>query len=668
MIINPGRGDTRPGFQNTNTAPMKKVFLSMVAALTVLTATAQDRNFHIFLCFGQSNMEGNARIEPQDSVGVPDTFLNLSAVDFSNKSRKMGKWYKALPPLCRENTGLTPVDYFGRTLLEYLPEGHRVGVVHVAVGGISIDGFLPDRIDTYAETAPEWMKPMLAAYGGRPYDRLVKMAKIAQKKGVISGILMHQGETNTGDPKWPDDVKTVYENLLRDLKLKAEDVPLLVGEVVAADRGGQCAAHNAVIDTLDRVIPTAHVIPADGLTQNFDFLHFNANGYREFGRRYAAEMLKIWGIEYKPERDYHAPRAESPLVHMMDGQVTFNLDAPNAKEVLLSSQFLKEPVPMVKGRSGLWTVTVKPETRDIFPYNFIVDGVSISDPLNKDIFPNENFKASLVEIPAMPAFSFGRPGAPQRPARQDGVPYGVRDVPHGRMSYCSYRSGVLNAWRPLVVYTPADYETSGKSYPVFYLISGTTDTEETWFKVGRLNTILDNLIADGKAEPMIVVMPYGNMGSTPMPSSMAATKVYEVFAKELTECIMPYVEENFRTLNDRDHRAIAGFSRGGGQSLFSALSHPELFAWLASYSAYLTPEMMDTCFPQYAENPALLNDGFKLLWYGVGSDDFLYRDVVKNREYLDAKGIRHTDLTTGGGHTWMNARTYLAETLQKFFK
>ncbi len=646
---------------------MKKVFLSLFAAFVAWTAAAQDPNFHIFLCFGQSNMEGNARIEPQDSVGVSDNFLNLSAVTFSDKSRKIGKWYKALPPLCRENTGLTPVDYFGRTLLENLPEGHKVGIVHVAIGGISIDGFLPDRIDEYAKTAPEWMKPMLAAYDGHPYDRLVAMGKIAKKKGVISGILMHQGETNTGDPKWPNDVKTVYENLLRDLKLNAEDVPLLVGEVVAADRGGTCAAHNAVIDTIGRVIPTAHVIPADGCPQNFDFLHFTAAGYRELGRRYAAEMLKIWGIPYKPAPgDYHSNAVASPLVSMA-GAVTFNLQAPNAKEVLLSSQFLKEPMPMKKGRNGLWTLTVTPEKRDIYPYNFIVDGVSISDPLNKDLFPNENFKASLVEIPAGFAFGFGRPGGPQRPPQQ-GVPYGVRDVPHGKMQYCQYRSSVLNAWRPLVVYTPAGYETSGKNYPVFYLISGTTDTEETWFKVGKLNTILDNLIADGKAEPMIVVMPYGNMGSTPQPASMAATKMYEVFAKEMTECIMPYVEQSFRTVNDRDHRAIAGFSRGGGQSLFTALSHPEKFAWLASYSAYLTPEMMDTCFPQYGENPALINDQFKLVWYGVGSEDFLYKQVVENREYLDKKGIKHEDMNTDGGHTWMNARAYLNETLQKFFK
>jgi len=340
---------------------MKRILLSLAAAFCVWSAAAQDKNFHIFLCFGQSNMEGNARIESCDSVDVSDRFLNLSAVNFSDKSRKMGKWYKALPPLCRESTGLTPVDYFGRTLLENLPENHRVGVVHVAIGGISIDGYLQERVDEYAKTAPDWMKPMLAAYGGHPYDRLVAMGKIAKKKGVISGILLHQGETNTGDPEWPRNVKTVYERLLKDLDLKAEDVPLLAGEVVAADRGGICASMNEIIDTLDRVIPTAHIIPADGLMQNFDFLHFNAAGYRELGRRYAEEMLRIWGIEPKPvQADYHPSTPQSPLVNLMSGSVTFNLSAPQAKEVLLSSQFLKEPVPMKKGRNASWTAFPSP--------------------------------------------------------------------------------------------------------------------------------------------------------------------------------------------------------------------------------------------------------------------------------------------------------------------
>ncbi len=636
---------------------MKRSALSLALAFTILTVSAQDKNFHIFLCFGQSNMEGNARIESVDSVGISDRFLNLSAVDFSDKSRQKGKWYKAVPPLCRENTGLTPVDYFGRTLLEYLPQDHKVGVVHVAIGGISIDGFMEDRIDEYRKTAPDWMVPMLQSYDNHPYKRLVEMAKIAKKKGVISGILLHQGETNTGDPEWCRNVKKVYDSLLKDLDLKAQDVPLLAGEVVAADRGGICASMNKIIDTLDRVIPTAHTVFSDGITQNFDFLHFNAAGYRELGKRYAAEMLKIWGIPYTPEQDYHPSSPESPLVNVSSGSVTFNLKAPDAESVLLSSQFINEPVPMEKGRDGLWTLTIKPEKRDIYPYNFIVDGVQISDPLNREIFPNETFKASLVEIPAM---AFGPDAEP--------FLYETQDVPHGKMCFCTYKSPVLGTWRPFVAYTPPGYETSGKHYPVFYLISGTTDTEETWFRVGRLNTILDNLIAKGKAEPMIVVMPYGNMGSTPMPSSMAATKMYTSFTEELTEGIIPYVEKEFRTINDREHCAIAGFSRGGGQSLFSALSRPELFSWLASYSAYLTPEMMDSCFPQYGKDPSLLNDRFNLVWYGVGNEDFLYPSVVENRKYLDSKGIHHEDMTTAGGHTWMNARTYLIETLQKFFK
>ena len=223
--------------------------------------------------------------------------------------------------------------------------------------------------------------------------------------------------------------------------------------------------------------------------------------------------------------------------------------------------------------------------------------------------------------------------------------------------------------RPLVVYTPPGYESSGKNYPVFYLISGTTDTEETWFKVGKLNVILDNLIAQGKAEPMIVVMPYGYMmNGTPAPDSMASSEMYITFAKEMTECIMPYAESNFRIIADRDYRAIAGFSRGGGQSLFTALSNLDKFAWLASYSAYLIPEALETYFPQYAQDPSLLNDGLKLFWFGVGTSDGLFMNVLTHQAYNDLRGIKYEKVFTQGGHTWMNARYYLATTLQRFFK
>lgn len=624
-------------------------------ALFVLPAmnfslSARDKNFHIFLCFGQSNMEGNAKIEECDYKGISPSFRMMAAVDFPGMGRRAGRWYDAVPPLCRPGTGLTPADYFGRTLVKYLPEGHKVGVICVAVGGIGIDGFFSEKMDEYVANALDWMVPMLEAYGKDPYARLVSMARKAQKDGVISGILLHQGETDTGQEIWLEKVRTLYERLLNDLGLNAEDVPLYAGEVVNSDRGGICAAHNPVVNRLPEVIPTARVISSSGCTENFDRLHFNAAGYRELGRRYAMAVMDFMGVDYPKGRAWYTDNSVvSPLIHTVPDHVTFNYVAPDAKEVLFSSQFTEGLTPMVRNAKGVWSITLKPEKADIYPYNFVVDGVSVNDPLNTDLFPNENFKASLVQMPDSAAL------------------YTVRDVPHGKMQYCTAYSKVLGMWRPLIVYTPAGYETSGKDYPVFYLVSGTTDTEETWFKVGKVNTILDNLISEGNAEEMIVVLPYGYMmKGTPMPSSLAAADMYAEFADELTSTVMPYVEENFRTVNDRDHRAIAGFSRGGGQSLFTALSHLDKFAYLCSYSAYLTPEMMDVHFPKLTAE--VLNRELKLFWYGVGTSDFLYQDVLANQKYLDEKGVRYEKLFTDGGHTWMNARTYLATTLKKLFK
>lgn len=259
------------------------------------TINAQpDPDFCVFICFGQSNMEGAARPEAQDLEGVSDRFLLLPAVDDAPRGRTMGQWCKAVPPLCRPNTGLTPVDGFGRRMTEVLPERMRVGVIHVAVGGIHIEGYMEDSIAGYVERrAPDWMKGMLRAYDNNPYRRLVTLAKIAQQQGVIRGILLHQGESNTGDPQWAAKVKTVYERLLTDLNLRAEDVPLLVGEVVQADGQGVCIGANRMIDALPQTIPTAHVISSDGCTNGPDRLHFDAAGYRLLGRRYADVMLKL---------------------------------------------------------------------------------------------------------------------------------------------------------------------------------------------------------------------------------------------------------------------------------------------------------------------------------------------------------------------------------------
>ena len=251
-----------------------------------------DPNFHIYLCFGQSNMEGNARIEPQDREGINARFKMMAAVDFLRNGRKQGQWYIAVPPLCRENNGLTPADYFGRTMVEKTPDNITIGVINVAVGGCSIDLFDQDKKDAYIAKSANWLQNFCKAYGDDPYQRLIDCAKIAQKSGVIKGILLHQGCTDNGQQDWPERVKVIYERMLKDLGLEAEQCPLLVGELVGQQENGACELHNNVIATMPLVIPTAYVVPSLGCKGNFDHLHFTAEGYREIGRRYAEVMLR----------------------------------------------------------------------------------------------------------------------------------------------------------------------------------------------------------------------------------------------------------------------------------------------------------------------------------------------------------------------------------------
>jgi hypothetical protein len=284
---------------------MKTKMGMFVCAVLLLMSTnvfSQDPNFYIYLCFGQSNMEGNARIEAQDTTAVDKRFKMLAAVDYADMGRTKGKWYTAVPPLCRANNGrptpgLCPVDYFGRAMVANLPKNVRVGIINVAIGGCKIELFDKDNYQAYITTAPNWMLNMIKEYDGNPYGRLVEMAKLAQKDGVIKGILLHQGESNTNDSIWPQKVKGVYESLLNDLKLKAKKVPLLVGEMVNADQGGACAGMNNIIAKLPKTIPTAHVISSKGCTSARDHLHFNAEGYRKFGKRYAAKMLSLQGVK-----------------------------------------------------------------------------------------------------------------------------------------------------------------------------------------------------------------------------------------------------------------------------------------------------------------------------------------------------------------------------------
>ena len=274
------------------------MFLLLGLFFTSIKAFSQDKNFYIFLCFGQSNMEGFPGIEEQDKKNVNDRFQVLAAVDFPKLDREKDKWYTAVPPLCRPSTGLSPVDYFGRTMVANLTENIKVGVVVVAVAGCKIELFDKDNYQAYDSTAPSWMKNIIKQYDGNPYLYLVDMAKLAQKDGVIKGILLHQGESNTNDSTWTLKVKNIYNNLIKDINLNAEEVPLLAGEVVNADQQGACTSMNKIIDELPKAISNSYVISSAGCpARPPDHLHFTAEGYRKLGARYAEKMLSLLGYE-----------------------------------------------------------------------------------------------------------------------------------------------------------------------------------------------------------------------------------------------------------------------------------------------------------------------------------------------------------------------------------
>ena len=335
-----------------------------------------------------------------------------------------------------------------------------------------------------------------------------------------------------------------------------------------------------------------------------------------------------------------------------DGTVTFRYKNDSAKVVMVDVQFAGRN-EMKRGDDGIWTATLGPAEPDMYPYCFIVDGISVMDPENDLYFPNEGFKNSLLEIKS----------------KNGPLPHDIRDVPHGRLEYIHYYSQSLGGTNTAIVYLPPGYmESQQKRYPVFYLISGTTDTEEVYYKVGRVNYILDNLIADKQAKEMIVVLPYGNptkLLPAPPAAGMPQTQFGgDVFSKDLIQDLMPYIESNYRTRNDRDHRAIGGFSRGGNQGLFNGLSNLDKFSYLCSYSSFTS-----TTIPDVYDNADDTNKKIHLFWLGVGTDDFLYGNARDYMEFLDKKGIRSVkEFTTGKfGHTWMNAKYFLVKTLPLLF-
>ncbi len=277
---------------------MRNLLLTSVFLLfSALGAQAEvDPNFYIYICLGQSNMEGNAQWEQQD-VGVDPRFRMLATCNFNNTNpnRKLGNWYTAECPIVSPDGKLGPTDYFGRTMVQQLPD-KKIGVIAVAMGGSPIEMFDKDLYEQKMKDNPNewWVTLAKRHYGGNPYGRIIEMAKKAQEVGVIKGILLHQGESNNGDEKWPGMVKKIYRDMLKDLGLRASDVHIYVGETEYENMGGGCSWHNHVVAKIPEVIPTGHVVSAEGIPGNgSDPWHFSAAGYRTFGKRYAEKVLDV---------------------------------------------------------------------------------------------------------------------------------------------------------------------------------------------------------------------------------------------------------------------------------------------------------------------------------------------------------------------------------------
>ena len=376
------------------------------------------------------------------------------------------------------------------------------------------------------------------------------------------------------------------------------------------------------------------------------------------------------------------PQVASPVVNA-DNTVTFNIIAPEAQKVQVTGDFLPtkkiefqgntydapaDPVNLVKDDKGVWTVTTEPLKPELYTYNMIVDGVKIIDPLNvyniRDI--NNLFSVLLVGGDARTEL------------------YKVNKVAHGTVSKVWYESPTAGITRRCTVYTPAGYETSDKEYPVFYLLHGIGGDENAWSELGRAAQIMDNLIAQGKAEPMILVMTNGNISQEACPGetsegfrapTMMLPKTMEGSFETAFPDVVKFIESTYRVKKDKAHRAIAGLSMGGFHSLFISINNPDLFGYVGLFSAAVDQQQNGNGegHPEvYADRNGKIDNLFaknpNLFWIGIGKTDFLIKNNNDLRAYLDSKGHKYTYLETDGGHIWRNWRIYLSEFTPLLFK
>jgi enterochelin esterase-like enzyme len=344
---------------------------------------------------------------------------------------------------------------------------------------------------------------------------------------------------------------------------------------------------------------------------------------------------------------------------LSDGRVTFRICAPDATTVGLGSSDNEDISPnmfmggnglaMTRDEKGLWSVTTpKPLDPDTYRYFFVVNGVRVPDPAAREYSLERSNIDSLVEVTG-PAGDFQTYHS---------------NIPHGAVAKIDYWSEPLGSVRRMHIYTPPGYERDNKTYPVFYLVHGAGDSDQSWSTVGRANNILDNLIAAGKAVPMIVVMPNGHTPDRPG-ASQANMLQNTDFGDDFLKAVIPYVEKNYRVIPDANHRAMAGLSMGGAHTIQNGLTHPELFHYAGVFSMTGGGEAYEKA------NDAALKQGaksFKLVYYAYGKEDPIVRNSQQLRGTLDKYGIKFVLHETGGGHTWINWRQYLNDFLPRLFR